>query len=193
MSDKYGAIDPITGMEMGFNPLGTPKEPKPCPKCKKLQAENKDLKERIELAVYYLPESPDKALSFLKPATEKKSSISTMEEYERNAYRGEIGRFEKRVEQLQAELDKAKFVIGEFENWYSDNGCPLSETKEGFCPCIDELKKEHNKEMDGLDEEEKVEFDPQESCDHSDMCGWCYVRYYEKLFEDKQALKGGEK
>ena len=108
MSDKYGAIDPITGMEMGFNPLGTPKEPKPCPKCKKLQAENKDLKERIELAVYYLPESPDKALSFLKPATEKKSSISTMEEYERNAYRGEIGRFEKRVKQLQTDLDKAK-------------------------------------------------------------------------------------
>jgi len=29
-------------------------------------------------------------------------------EYERNAYRGEIGRFEKRVEQLQSELDNAK-------------------------------------------------------------------------------------
>jgi len=34
---------------------------------KQLQAENKDLMERIELAVGYLPESPDKALSFLKP------------------------------------------------------------------------------------------------------------------------------
>ncbi len=32
-----------------------------------LQAENKELKERIEFAVEYLPESPDKALRFLKP------------------------------------------------------------------------------------------------------------------------------
>ena len=36
-----------------------------------LQAENKDLMERIELAVGYLPESPDKALSFLKPEQEQ--------------------------------------------------------------------------------------------------------------------------
>ncbi len=32
-----------------------------------LQAENEELKERIELAVDYLPECPDKAKSFLEP------------------------------------------------------------------------------------------------------------------------------
>ncbi len=33
-----------------------------------LQAENELLSERIEIAAEYLPECPDKALSFLKPA-----------------------------------------------------------------------------------------------------------------------------
>ncbi len=37
-----------------------------------LQAENKLLRERIETAVEYLPECPDKALSFLKPALQEK-------------------------------------------------------------------------------------------------------------------------
>ena len=35
---------------------------------KQLEAENKELKERIEFAVDYLPESPNKARAFLSPA-----------------------------------------------------------------------------------------------------------------------------
>ncbi len=37
-----------------------------------LLAANKELKERIEFAVEYLPESPDKALRFLEPALKGK-------------------------------------------------------------------------------------------------------------------------
>ena len=42
----------------------------PCLECqiKHLQAEIKRLKERIEFAVDYLPESPNKAIAFLTPA-----------------------------------------------------------------------------------------------------------------------------
>ena len=41
-------------------------------KIEQLQAENKELLERIELAVDYLPECPDKAKSFLEPAMKEK-------------------------------------------------------------------------------------------------------------------------
>jgi len=40
-----------------------------CGKCfEQLQAENKELLERIEMAADYLPECPDKAKGFLTPA-----------------------------------------------------------------------------------------------------------------------------
>ncbi len=38
------------------------------PKIEQLQAKNKELKERIEFAIEYLPMSPNKALGFLEPA-----------------------------------------------------------------------------------------------------------------------------
>ena len=38
---------------------------------KQLQAENKELKERIEFAIEYLPMSPNKALGFLEPALQE--------------------------------------------------------------------------------------------------------------------------
>ncbi len=90
---------------------------------------------------------------------------------------------------ITAELQKAKFVISKFERWYSDTGCPRSETKESFCPCREELKAEYDKEMAGLAEDERVEFDLEESCEHSTSEGYCYARYYEKLFDGQQALK----
>ena len=101
----------------------------------------------------------------------------------------QFARMENKIKQLQAELNKAKFVISKFEGWYSDNGCPHSETKEGFCPDREELEKVHNTEMAKLDEDERFGFDPSEDCEHSDTCGYCYARYYEKQFEAKQALK----
>ena len=92
---------------------------------------------------------------------------------------------------LEAENKKQAFMIGKFENWYCDNGCPFSETKESFCPEREELEAEHKKAMDTLPEDERYDFDPTEDCGYSDRAGYCYARYYEKLFE-KLALKGGE-
>ena len=89
-------------------------------------------------------------------------------------------------QQLQAELEQAKYVIGRFERWYSDNGCPYSETKESFCPRLDELKKDHDEEMAELDEDDRFAFDPSEDCGYESNAGWCYARYYEKLFKDEK-------
>jgi len=94
------------------------------------------------------------------------------------------------ISALEEENDMLKFVISKFEGWYSETGCPLTETKESFCPCIDELKKDYDAEMDGVDEQDRFPFSPEDECEHSDIAGWCYARYYEKLFKDKQSLKG---
>ena len=96
-------------------------------------------------------------------------------------------------EQLQAENKRLKFVVSKFERWYSDSGCPLTETKESFCPRRDELKKEHDEKMEELPEEDRYGFDPSEDCGHESDAGWCYARYYEKLFDDKQISKGEPK
>jgi len=57
-----------------LEPFSTDCEPCHAPDCPhtkqciiRLRGENKDLKERIEMAVSYLPESPDKAKGFLIP------------------------------------------------------------------------------------------------------------------------------
>ena len=92
------------------------------------------------------------------------------------------------IKKLQAEIEMSKYVISKFEHWYSDNGCPLDE--EGFCPCLDELKKEHDEEMEKLDEGDRFAFDPKEECGYRISEGWCYARYYEKQFETQKNLKG---
>ena len=113
-------------------------------------------------------------------------------DYENEKYRAEQLQAQleiaiKRVGELQAKIDRQAFVIHRFENWYSDTGCPRSETKESFCPDHDKLIKKYNKEMQGLNESERYGFDPEEECEHSEMCGYCYARYYEKLFNEKKA------
>jgi len=89
-----------------------------------------------------------------------------------------------------AELDKAKYVIGRFEKWYSDNGCPMSEND--FCPHLEEKREKHDKEMAELDEDERVPFDPTEECEYEIDSGWCYARYYEKIFDDLKGKKGSD-
>ncbi len=44
--------------------------------------------------------------------------------------------------------------------------------------------------MAELDEDERYALDITEDCRHETQAGWCYARYYEKLFTDKQAPKG---
>ena len=87
------------------------------------------------------------------------------------------------VEGLQAKLDRAEYVVRRFEQWYSDNGCPASE--KDFCPYYDELKKEHDRRMLELDKEDRYEFYPDENECGYEGGGWCYARYYEKLFDEK--------
>ena len=93
------------------------------------------------------------------------------------------------IEQLQAELDRAKYVVSKFENWYSDTGCPMTETKESFCPCLKELKEEYDEEMNGVDEQDRIPFSPEDDCELQTSEGWCYARYYEKKFDLKENEK----
>ena len=83
------------------------------------------------------------------------------------------------------QLKKAAYVIKCFEEWYSETGCPLTETVEGFCPDREELEAEHNEEMKGLPESEKYDIDLQERCGHLYSAGYCYARYYEWKFDQK--------
>jgi len=96
-----------------------------------------------------------------------------------------------RVDNLQAENERLRFVVSKFEEWYCNSGCPWTETKDDFCPCFDGLKKEYDEEMAEIPEVDRPPFCPSDDCEHHDNGdGWCYARYYEWLFDRK---KGGEK
>lgn len=85
---------------------------------------------------------------------------------------------EKVIIEQADEIKKLKFVISQFERWWSEE-CPYK--MHNICPCIDELKKEFEE-----NHEDGQEFDVLEECNHSTFEGYCWVKYYESLFKGKQ-------
>jgi hypothetical protein len=79
---------------------------------------------------------------------------------------------------------EAEYIVKQFSAWYSDNGCPWSEHE--FCPNIDELKADYDKEMEDENEEDRYPFSPEDDCSYICECGGCYAEYYRKLFRDKK-------
>jgi len=91
--------------------------------------------------------------------------------------------------ELQAENDKMKYVLSMFEGWHSEENCPYTESQSDFCPCLDELKDNHEKEMSKLCEKDRYDFSPTEDCENQNSEGYCYARYYESLFEKSKNKK----
>jgi len=87
---------------------------------------------------------------------------------------------------LEAEFAEQIYIIAQFGEWYSDNGCPVTETKERFCPDLDGCRAEHEKENLKLAEEDRFEFDS-EDCETINNCGKCYAEYYRMKY--RKSLK----
>ena len=80
-------------------------------------------------------------------------------------------------DELEAELAEQAYIIAQFGEWYSNDGCPVTETKERFCPDLDGCRASHEKENLKLAEEDRFEFDS-EDCETQINCGKCYAEYY---------------
>ena len=95
----------------------------------------------------------------------------------------------EQYKELQAENDKMKYVLSMFEGWHSEENCPYTESQSDFCPCLDQLKDNHDKEMSELEEKDRYDFSPTEECDYQNSEGYCYALYYESLFEKSKNKK----
>ena len=80
-------------------------------------------------------------------------------------------------------IAELEYIISKFGEWYFDNGCPVTETKEGFCPDIDGCRAEHEKRNLEMAEEDRFEF-CSEDCETIMNCGKCYAEYYRMKFKE---------
>jgi hypothetical protein len=86
------------------------------------------------------------------------------------------------IEALE-KIKEQEYIIGQFGEWYSDNGCPVTETKEGFCPDIDGYRAEHEKQNLKEAEEDRFDFDSSD-CETQINCGKCYAEYYRMKYKE---------
>lgn len=85
---------------------------------------------------------------------------------------------------LTEQVEEEKYIVKKFSEWYSDNGCPVTETKESYCPDPDGCRADYEKEQLKLDEGDRFPFDCTEDCETVSMCGVCYAEYYRMKFQE---------
>lgn len=85
---------------------------------------------------------------------------------------------------LIVKIKELEYIIKEFGEWYSDNGCPATETKEGFCPDLDGYRARHEEQNLEEAEEDRFEFDSSD-CETQINCGKCFAEYYRMKYKEQ--------